>query len=259
MLVLGRCGHVVMDEADRMIDMGFEDDVNFILDALPPRSERPRQTTMFSATMPPPVERLARKYLASPATVTIGTAGQAVDSVEQRVEFVAGEDRRKARLLALLAQHAGKAIVFVNQKKSADLLASALQRSRRSVVALHGGKTQEQREHALARLKSGDADVLVATDVAGRGIDVKDVALVVNFDMSKDIEAYTHRVGRTGRAGKRGLAVTFVSAAEDAAVLYDLRRMLVASPLSRCPPELANLEAAQAPPGLMKGAARKMR
>ncbi|KAJ2371518.1 mRNA splicing protein prp28, partial [Coemansia sp. RSA 2607] len=258
-LVLGQCDHVVMDEADRMVDMGFEDDVTYILDALPKDAAHVRHTTMFSATMPPPVERLARKYLRRPATVTIGTVGQAVDTVEQRVEFLSADEPRRARLLVLLVQHVGrsaKAIVFANQKRTVDLLAAALRPARLAVVALHSGKTQEQRELALARLRTGDADVLVATDVAGRGIDVSDVALVVNYDMPKDIEAYTHRIGRTGRAGRRGLAVSFVNPSEDRNVLYDLRKMLVASPLSRCPPELASHEAAQAPPALVKAAAR---
>ncbi|KAJ2309389.1 mRNA splicing protein prp28 [Coemansia sp. RSA 2705] len=275
-LVLNQCTYVVMDEADRMVDMGFEEDVNFVLDALPVSNVKPedfedahmdtderfkyRQTTMFSATMPPVVERMARKYLRQPATVTIGQAGQAVDTVEQRVEFVAGDEKRKQRLLALLGQQHGRGpmIVFVNLQKKVDLLGSALTRAHFSVAALHGGKTQEQREQALQRLRSGDADVLVATDVAGRGIDVKDVSLVVNFDMAKDIESYTHRIGRTGRAGKRGLAVTFLGN-DDRDVLYDLRKMIAASPVSRCPPELAAHEAAQAPPSLVKSAARKQR
>ncbi|KAJ2721390.1 mRNA splicing protein prp28 [Coemansia sp. Benny D115] len=281
-LLLGQCTHVVMDEADRMIDRGFEEDVNFILDALPPSTDAAdaadadadaadagnpgrRLTAMFSATMPPAVERLARRYLRRPATVTIGTVGKAVDTVEQRVEFITGDERRRQRLLALLSQHARgrRTIVFVNQKKTADLLASALSDSRHSVATLHGGKTQEQREHALGRLRTGEVDVLVATDVAGRGIDVKDVALVINYDMAKDIESYTHRIGRTGRAGSHGLAITFVNLVEDRDVLYDLRRMLMSSPLSKCPQELATNENAQAPPALAKsmaaGAARKPR
>ncbi|KAJ1823127.1 mRNA splicing protein prp28 [Coemansia sp. RSA 2675] len=269
-LVLNQCTYVVMDEADRMIDMGFEDDVNFILDALPVSNRKPddyegtgefayRQTTMFSATMPPVVERMARKYLRTPATVTIGTAGKAVDTVEQRAEFIVGDEKRKRRLLDLLNQHgnAPPIIVFVNQKKNVDLLGQALARTRHSVVTLHGGKTQEQREQALAKLKSGAADILVATDVAGRGIDVKDVSLVVNFDMAKDIESYTHRIGRTGRAGKRGLAVTFLSGTDDRDVLYDLKKMMAASPISKCPQELASHEAAQAPPSLLKAASRR--
>ncbi|PIA13216.1 P-loop containing nucleoside triphosphate hydrolase protein [Coemansia reversa NRRL 1564] len=275
-LVLNQCTYVVMDEADRMVDMGFEEDVNFILDALPVSNTKPedyeenadsgiaekfkyRQTTMFSATMPPIVERMARKYLRKPATVTIGEAGKAVDTVEQGAEFVVGEERRKKRLLQILNQHANNPpiIVFVNQKKNVDLLGQTLTRAHYSVATLHGGKTQEQREQSLARLRSGEIDILVATDVAGRGIDVKDVSLVVNFDMAKDIESYTHRIGRTGRAGKRGLAITFLNPADDRDVLYDLRKAIAASPISRCPPELASHEAAQAPPSLVKSAARK--
>ncbi|KAI8319714.1 P-loop containing nucleoside triphosphate hydrolase protein [Martensiomyces pterosporus] len=274
-LVLNQCTYVVMDEADRMIDMGFEEDVNFILDALPVSNLKPedgseeglaqsgefkyRQTTMFSATMPPLVERLARRYLRRPATVTIGTAGKAVDTVEQRVEFVVGDEKRKHRLMEILDRHAESPpiIVFVNQKKNVDLLGKALSKTHYSVVTLHGGKSQEQREQSLAKLKNREADILVATDVAGRGIDVKDVSLVVNFDMAKDIESYTHRIGRTGRAGKRGLAVTFLSAVDDRDVLYDLKKMIIASSLSRCPHELANHEAAQAPPSLMRPARKQ--
>ncbi|KAJ1733087.1 mRNA splicing protein prp28 [Coemansia biformis] len=268
-LVLNQCTYVVMDEVDRMVDMGFEEDVNFILDALPVPNVKPedhadndrfqyRQTTMFSATMPAAVERLARRYLRKPATVTIGIAGKAVDTVEQRAEFIASDDRRRQRLLAILGQrtHAPPIIVFVNQKKNVDLLGQALAGARYSVATLHGGKTQEQRELALAKLRSGEADVLVATDVAGRGIDVKDVSLVVNYDMAKDIESYTHRIGRTGREGKKGLAITFLNPADDRDVLYDLRKAIAASPVSRCPPELASHEAAQAPPSLVKSAAR---
>lgn len=201
---------------------------------------------MFSATMPAACERLARKYLRRPAVVTIGVAGQAVDRVEQRIEFVAGDDKRKARLLEILRTEGFQPpiIVFVNTKKAADVLAKDLNRSGWSATTMHSGKNQEQREAALASLRNGEVDLLVATDLAGRGIDVSEVSLVVNFQMSGHIEAYVHRIGRTGRAGKTGVAVTFVGN-EDAEVLYDLKQEVSKSPVSRVPAELAKHEAAQ--------------
>ncbi|KAJ1921652.1 mRNA splicing protein prp28 [Tieghemiomyces parasiticus] len=274
-LVLSQCTYVVMDEADRMIDMGFEPDVNYVLDALPVSNIRPdtdgpaerayqddddvaappgtfRQTTMFSATMPTAVERLANKYLRRPAVVTIGTAGQAVDTVEQRVEFISDEGRKRQRLLALLARgFEPPVIVFVNQKKTADYLGKAIRDEGYRVTTLHGGKSQDQRELSLAQLKDGQSEILVATDVAGRGLDVKDVTMVINFDMAKNIEDYTHRIGRTGRAGRSGVAISFL-ASSDADVLFDLKQMIGKSSISRLPPELANHEAAQTKPGTFK-------
>ncbi|KAI8987041.1 P-loop containing nucleoside triphosphate hydrolase protein [Pilobolus umbonatus] len=228
-LVLNQCTYVVMDEADRMIDMGLEADVNYILDALPASNMKPeddsqiegslpkglkyRQTTMFSATMPAAVERLARKYLRREAVVTIGTAGQAVSSVEQRIEMINDEGKKINRLLEILnsGKFAPPIIIFVNQKIGVDKLSKTLNKLGHHAVTMHGGKSQEQRELALAQLKNGSAGVLVATDVAGRGIDVKNVSVVINFDMAKTIEDYTHRIGRTGRAGNTGVAISFVS------------------------------------------------
>ncbi|KAA1067965.1 mRNA splicing protein prp28 [Puccinia graminis f. sp. tritici] len=274
-LVLGQCTYVVMDEADRMINLGFEEVVNFILDQLPLSNLKPdteeaedsskmtsfvggvegfdltgakglyRQTVMFSATMPPAVERLAKKYLRRPAVVTIGVAGQAVDTVDQQVEFLPNEDKKRGRLLEVLNQgHTPPIIVFVNQKKTADQLAKDISRAGWSTTTLHSGKNQEQREAALASLRAGESDILVATDLAGRGIDVPDVGLVVNFQMAGTIEAYVHRIGRTGRAGKVGTAITFLTN-DDADVMYDLKQEIMKSPVSKCPPELAKHEAAQ--------------
>nr|CAG8468743.1 8265_t:CDS:10 [Entrophospora candida] len=241
-LVLNQCTYVVMDEADRMIDMGFETDVNVILDALPVSNVKPdteeaenpvemlkkigtkeryRQTVMFSATMPPAVERLAKRYLRRPAVVTIGTAGQAVDTVEQRVEMITDEGRKKGRLLEILqGSFDPPIIIFVNQKKGCDVLARALNKLGYRATTLHGG----------------------------RGIDVKNVSLVINYDMAKNIEDYTHRIGRTGRAGKSGVSITFLSIA-DADVMYDLKQMIMKSPISRVPPELASHPNAIAKPG----------
>ena len=261
-LVLSQCAYVIMDEADRMIDMGFEEPVNKILDALPVSNEKPdndlaedsdamrrgmyRQTMMYTATMPAAVERIARKYLRRPAIITIGNAGEAVETVEQRVEFIPGEDKRKKRLAEILKSNkfAPPIIVFVNIKRNCDAIAREIKQMGFSAVTLHGSKTQEQREAALLSLRDGRTEVLVATDLAGRGIDVPDVSLVVNFNMANSIESYTHRIGRTGRAGKFGVAITFWGN-EDAEVLYDLKQMLSKSELSKVPEDLRRHEGAQ--------------
>lgn len=274
-LVLSQCVYVVMDEADRMIDMGFEEPVNKILSALPASNLKPdsddaenpeflannlgyqaryRQTMMYSATMPPALARIATSYLRRPATITIGNAGEAVDTVEQRVEFIGSEHARKSRLAQILTSHQFKPpiIVFVNIKRNCDAVARDIKHLGFSVATLHGSKTQDQRESSLNSLRNGTTDVLVATDLAGRGIDVPDVSLVVNFNMANTIESYTHRIGRTGRAGKSGIAITFLGS-EDNDVLYDLKQMLSKSAVSRVPEELRRHEAAQQKKSTMPG------
>lgn len=268
-LVLSQCCYVIMDEADRMIDLGFEEPVNKILEALPVGNEKPdsdaaedsaamsrglyRQTMMYTATMPTAVERIARKYLRRPAIVTIGNAGEAVETVEQRVEYVPGEDKRKKRLQEILnsGEFQPPIIVFVNIKRNCDAVARDIKNMGFNAVTLHGSKTQDQREAALDSLRKGQSDVLVATDLAGRGIDVPDVSLVVNFNMATSIESYTHRIGRTGRAGKSGIAITFWGN-EDADVLYDLKQMLSKSQISKVPEDLRKHEAAQQKGGKKK-------
>ena len=191
MIVMSQCRYVVMDEADRMVDFGFELDLTFILDAMPKTFAKTagveedlesdefkghRVTTLFSATMPPAVQRLAMKYLYKPATVTIGNVGEVVDTVEQRVEFVHGEEKRKNRLIELLRTSGlpPPMIVFVNQKKAADVVAKFLGQAGFSAITLHSDKSQEQREASLQALRDGQVNILVATDVAGRGIDIPD-------------------------------------------------------------------------------------
>ncbi|XP_050354940.1 probable ATP-dependent RNA helicase DDX23 [Nymphalis io] len=268
-LVLNRCTYVVLDEADRMIDMGFEPDVQKILEYMPVSNIKPdtdaaedasvllanyntkkkyRQTVMFTATMPPAVERLARSYLRRPAIVYIGSVGKPVDRTEQ-VVYMIGENEKRRKLTEILQRGVEPPIIiFVNQKKGADVLAKGLEKLSFNACTLHGGKGQEQRDFALASLKNGSKDILVATDVAGRGIDIKDVSIVINYDMAKSIEDYTHRIGRTGRAGKTGKAISFVTK-EDSAIYYDLKQVLLASSVSTCPPELMNHPEAQHKPG----------
>ncbi|XP_051947409.1 probable ATP-dependent RNA helicase DDX23 [Xyrauchen texanus] len=269
-LVLSRCTYVVLDEADRMIDMGFEPDVQKILEYIPVTNQKPdtddaedpekmmqnfesgkhkyRQTVMFTATMPPAVERLARSYLRRPAVVYIGSAGKPHERVEQKVILMSEGEKRKKLLGVLASGFEPPIIIFVNQKKGCDVLAKSLEKMGYNACTLHGGKGQEQREFALSNLKAGAKDILVATDVAGRGIDIHDVSMVLNYDMAKNIEDYIHRIGRTGRAGKSGVAMTFLTK-EDSTVFYDLKQAILESPVSTCPPELANHPDAQHKPG----------
>lgn len=268
-LVLNQCTYIVFDEADKMIDMGFEPDVQKILSFMPVTNEKPdtddaededilkknflskhkfRQTVMFTATMPVAVERMARKYLRRPAVVYIGSIGKPVERVEQVVFMVSEQEKRKKLLNILQRGITPPVLIFVNQKKGADVLCRGLEKLNYNATTLHGGKGQEQREVALASLKAGSKDILVCTDVAGRGIDIKDVSLVINYDMTKNIEDYTHRIGRTGRAGKHGKAISFLTK-EDSGVFYDLKQLLLTSPVSSCPPELANHHEAQHKPG----------
>ncbi|KAI7794413.1 probable ATP-dependent RNA helicase DDX23 [Triplophysa rosa] len=269
-LVLSRCTYVVLDEADRMIDMGFEPDVQKILEYIPVTNQKPdtddaedpekmmqnfesgkhkyRQTVMFTATMPPAVERLARSYLRRPAVVYIGSAGKPHERVEQKVILMSEGEKRKKLLEVLGSGFEPPIIIFVNQKKGCDVLAKSLEKMGYNACTLHGGKGQEQREFALSNLKAGAKDILVATDVAGRGIDIHDVSMVLNYDMAKNIEDYIHRIGRTGRAGKSGVALTFLTK-EDSVVFYDLKQAILESPVSTCPPELANHPEAQHKPG----------
>ncbi|CAK5127000.1 unnamed protein product [Meloidogyne enterolobii] len=218
---LNLCSYVIMDEADKMLDMGFEPDVTRILEFIPVTNLKPdteeaedenkllenytskkkyRQTVMFTATMSSAVERVARQYLRRPAIVYIGSAGRPTERVEQIVIMMSEEMKRK-KIVELLFEpnlYIPPIIIFVNQKRGADLLGKGLQKIGFNPCILHGGKGQEAREYALDALKTGAKDILVATDVAGRGIDVKDVSLVINYDMTKSIEDYTHRIGRTG-------------------------------------------------------------
>lgn len=270
-LVLSQCCYVVMDEADRMIDLGFEEQVTAILSALPVTNEKPdensdgliqaetkllggkhryRQTMMYTATWPKAIERMAEKYLRRPGIVTIGNAGQATDRVEQRVEFIINEPAKRAkRLLEILQKQKFRPpiIVFVNVKRNCDFVAKTLNDEGWRTVIMHGSKSQDQREAALAQLRTGTADILVATDVAGRGIDVPEVSLVVNFQMAKSIEDYTHRIGRTGRAGKSGVAITFLSK-EDEEVMADLKQMISRSAVSKMSDELRRYDLARIRP-----------
>jgi len=202
---------------------------------------------MFSATMPLKVELLARKYLRHPIFISIGDRkGDAAKMVEQRVLWMAEGAKRK-KLIDILSQEAPPFIVFMNSKKSCDKLSTELNRNGLRAIVIHGGKIQEQREENLRAFKDNEHDILVATDVVGRGIDITGVEQVINYDMPKDIEKYTHRIGRTGRAGRKGIATSFLTP-QDTDIMFDLKEMLrkAGAPI---PSELQRSEAAKQKPG----------
>lgn len=205
---LRRVTIVVLDEADRMFDMGFEPQLTRLVENVRPD----RQTVMFSATFPPQVERLARMILTQPVEIVIGGNSVAANTIDQHIE-VRTEDSKFRRLLQLLGvwYEKGSTLVFVDRQDNADRIFGDLSKSGYLCMSLHGGMDQADRDSALADFKNGDVKVLVATSVAARGLDVKHLTLVVNFDVPNHYEDYVHRVGRTGRAGRAGTAYTFIT------------------------------------------------
>ena len=200
----------VLDEGDEMVDMGFIDDIRTIMAATP----KERQTLFFSATMPAPIRELANSFLNEPEFVKIKAATVTIDLIEQ--EYIELPDRQKFDALCRLLdmQSPELAIVFVRTKRRADEVTEALKKRAYSAEGLHGDLSQQKRDSVIRQFKEGTIDFLVATDVAARGLDISGVTHVYNFDMPQDPEIYVHRVGRTGRAGKTGLATTFVISRE---------------------------------------------
>jgi ATP-dependent RNA helicase RhlE len=212
---LGQVEVLVLDEADRMLDMGFIDDIRRILAMLPSR----RQNLLFSATLSGEVRALASTFLHDPASVDVAPKVSAAESVEQIAYLVDGE--RKRHLLAHLVRSRDlrQVLVFTRTKHMASRLASQLDRDGVDATAIHGDRSQPERERALSMFKSGDVRVLVATDVAARGLDIEALPQVVNFELPHDPEDYVHRIGRTGRAGMPGHAISLVSPEEEPALM----------------------------------------
>ena len=201
---------LVLDEADEMLRMGFIDDVEWILDQLPEE----RQVVLFSATMPPEIRRLSKRYLKDPAEVTIRTKDQEGRRIRQRAITVPMPHKLEALQRVLDACGGEGVIIFARTKAITLTVAETLEAGGHQVAVLNGDVPQNQRERTVERLRSGSIDILVATDVAARGLDVDRIGLVINYDMPFDSEAYVHRIGRTGRAGRTGEAVLFVTPRE---------------------------------------------
>ena len=205
-LVLHDCRYVVLDEADEMLDLGFLEDVEQILSLTPTG----RQTALFSAMMPPPIRKLADRYLFDPVTVKVETATLTVDSVEQFALEVKPADKPVALAEVLKAERPTQAIVFVRTKIRCEQLYRKLRDNGMNVKALHGDMTQGARDGVMLAFKSGRLPILVATDVAARGLDISTVTHVINYDVPTSPDVYVHRIGRTGRVGRSGRAITFV-------------------------------------------------
>ena len=205
--------HFVLDEADRMLDMGFIADIRRLLPMLPTK----RQTLFFSATMPKDIVNLSRSILSNPTRVEVTPVSSAVDTVEQCVYFVEKPEKKKL-LVSLLKQEKKSVLVFSRTKHGADNISRLLKKSGIKSEAIHGDKSQGQRQRALSNFKAGAIRVMVATDIAARGIDIQELEIVINYDLPDVAETYVHRIGRTGRAGHFGTAVTFCSEEEQSKI-----------------------------------------
>lgn len=203
---LGDVGILVLDEADRMFDMGFAPQVNRVMRGLPKK----RQTLLFSATMPEGIVNLAAKYMKLPIEVEIAPSGTAAEHVSQEL-FIVKEESKNKLLQSLLKQYKGSILIFARTKLRAMVVNRAVRDMGFKAVQIHSDRTMGQRKEAIEGFKSGLYRVLIATDIASRGIDVSGIELVINYDIPDDVENYVHRIGRTGRAGNTGMAITFAT------------------------------------------------
>ncbi|XP_002160326.1 probable ATP-dependent RNA helicase DDX41 isoform X1 [Hydra vulgaris] len=222
LITLDVCRFLCLDEADRMIDMGFEDDVRTIFSYF----KGQRQTLLFSATMPKKIQNFARSALVQPVTVNVGRAGAASLDIIQEVEYVKQEEKILF-LLKCLQKTAPPVLIFAEKKSDVDDIHEYLLLKGVEAVAIHGDKAQEERHRSVTQFRERKKDVLVATDVASKGLDFPNIQHVINYDMPDDIENYVHRIGRTGRSGKTGYATTFINKNCEESVLMDLKHLLI--------------------------------
>jgi ATP-dependent RNA helicase DeaD len=205
---------LVLDEADRMLDMGFIDDIRYILSKLP----RDRQTLLFSATMPPEIMALADDHMQSPLTIQVSADVLTVPTTEQVFYRVGRRNKVWALTRILEAESVNRALVFCNTKRGVDLVTRRLKEAGFHAEALHGDFSQSRREAVLGKFRQGKVRLLVASDVAARGLDIEETSHVINYDTPDSPESYVHRVGRTSRAGREGKAITFVTKEDEGAV-----------------------------------------
>lgn len=218
---LSRIEFFVLDEADRMLDMGFVHDVKKIVARLPVK----KQSLFFSATMPPSIVQLAGTILVNPATVSVTPVSSTVDIINQVVYFVDKGNKRHLLLEVLKDEKIDRALIFTRTKHGADRVVKDLTRAGINAQAIHGNKTQNARQNALNNFKSRLTRVLVATDIAARGIDIDDLSHVINYELPNIPESYVHRIGRTGRAGASGIAIAFCDA-EEKEYLKDIQKLI---------------------------------
>lgn len=218
-LKLDQLATFILDEADEMLRMGFIDDVKNILSKIPEK----KQIALFSATMPPPIRKIANTYLKDPVSIEIQSETATVKSIEQRYLLASPHQKPEALLRVLAAETYQSVIVFVRTKSSTEEVATRLQEAGYSAMAIHGDLSQQTREQIVAQFRQGVLDILVATDIAARGLDVERVTHVINYDVPHDSETYVHRIGRTGRAGRSGITILFLTQRESR-VLYTIER-----------------------------------
>lgn len=219
-LTLGNVGMLVLDEADHMFDMGFLPQITRMLGLVPPD----RQTLLFSATMPTAIFTLATRHMRAPVRIEIARAGTVASRVEQEF-FMVTRDQKIRLLEKILTEHQGSVLIFCRMKFGAKRVCAALLRMGHTAAEIHANRSQNQRREALDGFKSGKYRVLVATDIAARGIDVTGISLVVNYDLPQQAEDYVHRIGRTGRAGESGKAISFAMP-DERDKLRDIERLI---------------------------------
>jgi len=213
--------HLVLDEADQMLDMGFI----HALRKIAPRLGTPRQTMLFSATMPKQMEELSRAYLNNPKRVQVAPPGKTADKIAQSVQFMSKGDKPDRLREILSRDTSALSLVFARTKHGAEKLMKSLVRDGYNAASIHGNKSQGQRDRAIKAFREGTITILVATDVAARGIDIPGVANVINYDLPNVAESYVHRIGRTARAGREGVAISFCSP-DERAYLHDIEKLL---------------------------------
>jgi ATP-dependent RNA helicase RhlE len=212
----------VLDEADRMLDMGFIHDIRKVIKALPEK----RQTMLFSATMPPEIVKLVNSMLRQPVRIEVAPVSAAADRIDQYVYFIQKKTKQALLVHLLNDRNIKRTLVFTRTKHGADKIARALKKASIQADAIHGDKSQSARQTALDRFKRGKLKVLVATDIAARGIDVEELEHVINFDLPDVAETYVHRIGRTGRAGAAGTAISFCDRQDEMSNLRSINKLI---------------------------------